>query len=259
MKEYHKVRNILKQIYEALKDKNNRLSIAESAWVIDIEANNLHTEITQEEYTLQLIEECCSILEEKETWNLAEEDLHQALRRVTDLDLKSKYVASTLDYLEELISKIANLDFAQESAPRDIANERDLLGYITIMLNSLKEELASKAIPKNITKNLMQLLPIDTFCIITDIKGNIQLLDDKTEKLLNIKQNNGYFRIDNFFKDYDDIHQTFKEVKKIDNVPILLKPFEEDKFISVSLNMGISTNDNGKNDGIIYSFKKLDI
>ena len=177
---------LLKEIYSNLKLKDpSDLSISEHCWMQSIE--NLYSDkkssiANKVEWYVQIGRE---LIEEEKSLNSDEKAMLSSFRRVLDVSAKNNSLTTFFAELENAVEALFRLDFSQSlEIPSSMSSdENDLLSYIVMMVEMIRERLGQSVVSGKVMRTVMGTVS-SAGVVVTDEQGRIRFANDKMEDLV---------------------------------------------------------------------------
>ena len=177
---------LLKEIYSNLKAKSaDELSIAEHCWLTSIENLYQDKKSTISNKVDWFLKIGHGLLEEERELNKEEKDMLSSFRRVLDVSAKNNSLSTFFSELENSVEALFRLDYSQETKIPALleSGENDLLNYIVMTVDMIRERLGQSVVSGKVVKNIMGRIS-DIGVLVTDEKGRIRFANDKMDEIL---------------------------------------------------------------------------
>lgn len=179
---------LLKEIYSNLRLKDpSELSISEHCWMRSIE--NLYTDkkssiANKVDWYVQIGRD---LIEEEKSLNSDEKAMLSSFRRVLDVSAKNNSLTTFFAELENAVEALFRLDFSQSlEIPSALSNEEnDLLSYIVMMIEMIRERLGQSVVSGKVMRSVMGTVS-NAGIIVTDEQGKIRFANDQMEEITSL-------------------------------------------------------------------------
>lgn len=177
---------LLKEIYSNLKHKpSNELSITEHCWLSSIDElyRNKKASISNKvDWFLQIGH---GLIEEENDLNKEEKEMLTAFRRVLGVSSKNNALSTFFTELENSVEALFRLDYSKKTNSSAVLNsdENDLLNYIVMTVDMIRERLGQSVVSGKVVRNVMGRIS-DIGVLVTDEQGRIRFANDKMDELL---------------------------------------------------------------------------
>lgn len=177
---------LLQEIYSNLKQKSaHDLSIAEHCWLRSIE--DLYTDKKKaiSNKVDWYVKVGHDLIKEEQKLNHEEKALLNSFRRVLDVSAKNNTLSTFFSELENSVEALFRLDYSQKSEIPELleSEENDLLNYIVMTVDMIRERLGHSVVSGKVVRNVMGRIS-DVGVLVTDEKGDIRFANDKIAELL---------------------------------------------------------------------------
>ncbi|NVK64434.1 MAG: PAS domain-containing protein [Flavobacteriales bacterium] len=177
---------LLQEIYANLKQKSaHELSIAEHCWLRSIEDLYTDKKKTISNKVDWYVKVGHELIKEEQELNHEEKALLDSFRRVLDVSAKNNVLSTFFSELENSVEALFRLDYSRKSEIPELleSEENDLLNYIVMTVDMIRERLGHSVVSGKVVRNVMGRIS-DVGVLVTDEKGEIRFANDKIAELL---------------------------------------------------------------------------
>ena len=243
--------SLLKQMYQALKDRGANLNTYERVWVDQIEKIYSDKE-TFSKFFLggldTLLNQAYEILgNQRSSWDKNEEDLYTLYQKILFLKARDGAFKGKFDEIEVSIFSALQLDFSKRISHTKIGNSQEnIFTYAAVMLNMLFEKLEHSVVSTALVDNILNQMP-GILVLLSDKRGKIKYANDEFFRVVKIDQAKGLKKMVSDFITPLEINKDIQSEEGYINVHLSLK----DEKVPVSARV-ITNNANEGTDEVLY-------
>lgn len=182
--------DILKQIYSAINDiGDERRSFLERCWFHGIERAYKNPSVKLDpDLCFRLLEQIYHHLENKDVWEVKEEDLCEIFEKIISLKAtRDSGLKEVFDHLEKSLTATLQLDFSHKIPLTDsFKDKRNIFNYFVLLFNAVMEKMELSMVSAKAVNTYFSKYP-DTAFIITDNLGKIRFVNQTGEQLLGLE------------------------------------------------------------------------
>lgn len=177
---------LLQEIYSNLKHKStHELSIAEHCWIRSIEDLYSDKKKSIANKVDWYVKVGHDLIKEEQNLNQEEKAMLDSFKRVLDVSAKNNTLSTFFSELENSVEALFRLDYSQKAEIPALleSDENDLLNYIVMTVDMIRERLGHSVVSGKVVRNVMGRIS-DVGVLVTDEKGDIRFANDKIAELL---------------------------------------------------------------------------
>lgn len=207
--------DILKQIYSAISDiSDERRSFLERCWLQGIEKAYKDSSVKLDpDLCFRLLEQIYQHLENKDIWEVKEEDLYEIFEKIISLKAtRDSGLKEVFDHLEKSLTATLQLDFSHKiPLTESFKDKRNIFNYFVLLFNAVMEKMEFSMVSAKSVNTYFSKYP-DTAFIITDSLGKIRFVNQTGEQLLGLEGARFLgLEIKNFIRNYSVLLEKFNK------------------------------------------------
>lgn len=248
--------DILKQIYAAISDiSDERRSFLEKCWLHGIDKAYKHSSVKLDpDLCFRLLEQIYTHLENKDVWEVKEEDLYEIFEKIISLKAtRDSGLKEIFDQLEKSVTATLQLDFSHKVPLNDsFRDKRNIFNYIVLLFNAVIEKMELSTVSMKAINTYFSKYS-DIVFIVTDRLGKVRFINQTGEQLFGLEGGFLGLEIKSLIQDYSILIEEFNTKGKVEAFQTEIVPLTKNaEPIPVAISMPEPVKDRSEIDEHIF-------